>query len=272
VKVKSRPLSRILPFPSPASLRSPLPVCGERVRERAGLTSTAPADRRPPLLSPADGGEGIGRIREREPEVVALLVAAVALLASACEGLLPEPDFERMINQDKAQPYEAQPLFADDQAMRMPPAGTVVHAPRVERQWQAAHRDVETGIGANGREVASIPEPMTAALLERGRDRFEIICATCHGPRGDGKSEVARHMEQRKPPDLTEAEVRGFSAGRIFRIITRGYGLMPSYDRDLAAGDRWAVVAYLRALQLRQAVSLDALPHNLRRQAEIELE
>jgi mono/diheme cytochrome c family protein len=177
-----------------------------------------------------------------------------------------------MINQDKAQPYEAQALFADNQAMRMPPPGAVAHAPRGERQWHAAHRDVETGIGADGHDVAAVPEPLTAALLQRGRDRFEIVCATCHGPRGDGLSEVARHMEQRKPPSLLDAEVRAFSAGRIFRIITRGYGLMPSYERDLAAGDRWAVVAYLRALQLRQAVSLDALPRNLRRQAEIELE
>jgi mono/diheme cytochrome c family protein len=203
---------------------------------------------------------------------LAAICAALAALASACEGLLPEPDLERMINQDKAQPYEAQPLFADDQAMRMPPLGTVAHATRAERQWQAAHRDVETGIGADGHEVAAVPEPLTAALLQRGRDRFEIVCATCHGPRGDGLSEVARHMEQRKPPNLLDAEVRGFSAGRIFRIITRGYGLMPSYERELRAGDRWAVVAYLRALQLRQAVSLDALPRNLRRQAEIELE
>ena len=66
--------------------------------------------------------------------------------------------------------------------------------------------------------------------------------------------------------------MRGFSAGRIFRIVTRGYGLMPSYERDLGTGDRWAVVAYLRALQLRQAVSLEALPRNLRRQAESALE
>jgi mono/diheme cytochrome c family protein len=242
----------------------------ERVGERAGLTSTALADGRAPLtLSPADGGEGLGRIRARGPEII---VVAIALLASACEGLLPEPDFERMINQDKAQPYEAQPLFADNQAMRMPPAGTVAYATRAERQWQAAHRDAETGIGADGHDVAAVPEPLTAALLQRGRDRFEIVCATCHGPRGDGVSEVARHMELRKPSNLLDAEVRGFSAGRLFRIITRGYGLMPSYERDLGTSDRWAVVAYLRALQLGQAVSLDALPRNLRRQAEIELE
>ena len=201
-----------------------------------------------------------------------LLGAALALAAtSSCEGLLPEPDFERMINQDKAQPFEAQALFGDDQAMRMPPEGTVVHAARAAREQHAAHRAVETGIGAGGTELASVPVPLSEALLERGRDRFEIICATCHGPRGDGQSEVARHMEQRRPRDLLVEEVRGFTAGRIFRIITRGYGLMPSYERDLGAQERWAVVAYLRALQLRQAVSLDALPHDLRRRAEAEL-
>jgi mono/diheme cytochrome c family protein len=202
---------------------------------------------------------------------VLALAFVLAATTAACDGVLPQPDFERMINQDKAQPYEAQPLFADDQAMRMPPDGTVLHAARTERQWQAAHRDVENGIGSDGTELAEAAVPITPALLERGRDRFEIICATCHGPRGDGLTEVARHMEQRKPPDLLDASVRAFTSGRIFRIITRGYGLMPSYRRDLGVDDRWAVVGYLRALQLRQAVSLDTLPRDLRQLAERSL-
>jgi mono/diheme cytochrome c family protein len=196
---------------------------------------------------------------------VAFVVVATLV---GCEGVLPHPDFERMIDQDNAQPNEAQALFLDDQAMRPP----VLHAARLDRRWNAAHRDVETGIGTDGTDVAEVAVPMTPALLERGRERFEIICATCHGPRGDGLSEVARQMDRRRPPNLLEAEVRGYAAGRIFRIITRGYGLMPAYERNLPVDDRWAVIAYLHALQLRQAVSLDALPRNLRRQAEIELE
>jgi hypothetical protein len=74
-------------------------------------------------------------------------------------------------------------------------------------------------------------------------------------------------MEQRRPPNLLEADVREFSDARIFHIIGSGYGLMPAYDGNLPVDDRWAVVAYLRALQLSQAVSLDALPADVGRRA-----
>jgi mono/diheme cytochrome c family protein len=188
-------------------------------------------------------------------------------LSLACE-VLPAPDFERMIVQEKAQPYAADPLDPSEPAMRVPPEGTVPHASRDLRRWRAEHRDVETGLGADGEQLARVPLPVTTALLARGRTRFEIYCAACHGARGDGQSEVARHMDQRRPPDLLAADVREFSDGRIFRIIGAGYGLMPSYAAHLSVDDRWAVVAYLRALQLSQAVALDALPAPLRQHAE----
>lgn len=194
----------------------------------------------------------------------------LACVSTACEGVLPEPDFERMSSQAKAQPYEADPVDQDAPAMRPPPAGTVLHARAAVRRLRAAHPEVGTGILA-GEPLTRVPLPVTRSLLARGRERFEIVCATCHGARGDGESEVARHMDQRKPPDLLTAGARGFSDGRIFRVIGEGYGLMPKYDRDLGLEDRWAVVAYLRALQLSQQVSLDALPADLRRIAEAEL-
>lgn len=193
---------------------------------------------------------------------------SLASLAIGCEGVLPAPDFERMIDQEKAQPYEADPFDPSTGAMRRPPDGTVLHASREARQRRLEHRERETGIGADGEQLFRLPVPVTTQLLARGRTRFEIYCATCHGPRGDGQSEVARHMDQRKPPDLLAAGVRAFSDGRIFRVIGGGYGLMPAYDGALSVDDRWATVAYLRALQLSQAVALDALPPDLRRRAE----
>jgi cytochrome c553 len=195
----------------------------------------------------------------------------LACAAAACEDVLPDADLERMIDQAKAQPYEADPLVPDEPAMRSPPAGTVLHAGPELRRTRAARPEVQTGIGRDGEALTGIPLAMTSSFLGRGRERFDIYCATCHGAGGDGQSEVARHMDQRKPPDLMEADVREFSDGRIFHIISAGYGLMPAYDRNLGIEDRWAVVAYLRALQLSRAVSLDALPADLRRQAEAEL-
>jgi mono/diheme cytochrome c family protein len=116
--------------------------------------------------------------------------------------------------------------------------------------------------------ASSIPIAVDRALLRRGRDRFEVYCAACHGATGDGKSIVAAHMSLRKPPSLVDDPVRSFPPGRVFQVITDGYGLMPSYASALAVDERWAVVAYLRALTLSAHVTLDALPAAERRRAE----
>jgi mono/diheme cytochrome c family protein len=165
------------------------------------------------------------------------------LLLAACQGF--ELDLERMKDQPNARPYEASPYFPDGRAMRVPPSNTVPHGER------------------------ATPAPVVdRALVTRGRERFEIYCAACHGRLGDGRSEVARNMELRKPPPLVASPVREFPDERLFKVISNGYGLMPSYAAELPAPDRWAVVAYVRALQLSQSVRLDTLPKTLRDVAE----
>jgi mono/diheme cytochrome c family protein len=118
-----------------------------------------------------------------------------------------------------------------------------------------------------GRFVDRGPLPLTRELLVEGRRRFEIHCAACHGLVGDGVSRVAADMTLRRPPSLLEASVRGFPDGRVYAAIARGYGLMPAYARDLDVAQRWAVVAYVRALQRSQAVPLADLPPALRAEA-----
>jgi mono/diheme cytochrome c family protein len=199
----------------------------------------------------------------------ARLVLVAAALAG-CDGLLPGPDFERMIDQQKGKPYGASPLLPDGKIMQPPPGGTLMYAGPEERA-QAAHPELSSGVDASGDYLSSVPVPVDRPLLERGQDRFDVICAACHGLLGDGQSEVARHMEQRRPPSLLDERVRAFPAGRIFRVIGSGYGLMPSYAWALAARDRWAVVAYLRALEMSQMVRLDDLGPSARRQAEAAL-
>lgn len=186
--------------------------------------------------------------------------ACVVAALTGCEGVLPEPDFERMLSQRSYRAYEAAPMFADGRAMRPPPAGTVSRARVLDRP------DLTDGV-VDGRAVTTIPVPVDRARLARGRDRFDLLCATCHGVRGDGVSPVARNMELRKPPPLIEPPVTGFPPGRVFQVISVGYGLMPAYGTMLAPEDRWAVVAYLRALQLSQGVALDRLPNDVRAQA-----
>jgi mono/diheme cytochrome c family protein len=192
-----------------------------------------------------------------------LAVPALLLLGlggAACEGALPEPDFERMLSQRNYHAYEAAPMFADGRAMRQPPAGTVSRARRLGEPAFTA------GV-VGGRYVDRVQVPIDRPLLERGRDRFDVFCAACHGLLGDGVSEVARRMALRKPPSLVTAPVTAFPPGRVYQVVTEGYGLMPSYGSELPDHDRWAVVAYLGALATSQSIGLDALPAEMRARA-----
>ncbi len=112
------------------------------------------------------------------------------------------------------------------------------------------------------------PIPVSRKLLELGRKRFDITCATCHGPLGDGNSIVATQMALRPPPSLIKAQYVQKPAGYIYEVVTKGFGLMASYASELTVEERWAVVAYLRALQLAQNTPAAALPPDVRQQLE----
>jgi mono/diheme cytochrome c family protein len=175
------------------------------------------------------------------------------LILSGCEGVVPAIDWQQMIDQHKAQPFEASPFFADGRAMQAPPEHSV---PRDRVLGDPALTDGIEG----GKFVDTSPLPPTSALLAVGRARFETFCAACHGLDGSGRSEVARSMERRKPPSLLAADVVEAPAGRIFQIVTQGYGLMPRFSWELTPRERWAVVAWLRVLQLASSVEVDRLP------------
>ena len=179
-------------------------------------------------------------------------LAAIAVCA-ACDSGEALPDWSRMITQPKLLPYGEAAMFRDGRAMRPLPAGTV---PR--------ERSADAGLAAAPAGDAAVPVPVTRALLDRGRRRFAIACATCHGAAGDGDSAVARNMQRRRPPSLHEPRLVALGPGALYRVITAGYGLMPSYAKLLTPDDRWAVVAYVRTLQLAWRVKLAALPPAVR--------
>jgi mono/diheme cytochrome c family protein len=188
-----------------------------------------------------------------------------ALLAAACANPLEKIDFERMVDQPRGKPYGASHYFVDGRVMRAPPAGAIP----VERERGPAARV----LGIEGAAYTeSLPDRPTRASLERGRNRFEVYCAACHGVLGDGMSVVAEHMSLRKPPSLVDDPIRSYPPGRIFVVVTDGYGLMPSYAAQLSVADRWAVVAYLRALGLSAHTELASLPDPLQERARKELE
>lgn len=195
------------------------------------------------------------------------LAASIAALglASGCRNTdLPGPDLERMIDQERADPYEPSEFFADGKVMQNPPEGTVAHdeaplAPALAYGFEG------------GAYIDHVPIPVTRDLVRRGQERFHVYCACCHGVSGDGDSWVARRMTLRKPPSLVDARVRAFPPGRIYEVIHLGYGLMRPYAVELSIPDRWAVVAYVRALGLTAGVPIDTLPAPLRARAEEQL-
>lgn len=205
--------------------------------------------------------------RTRTARLTPAVLACLSALGSlGCEGVLPEPDFERMIHQRGYRPFEASAQFPDGRVMQPPPEGTVA------RGEPLGPAPLTRGLTPAGQYAAEIPVPLTRARLERGRDRYDVFCAACHGVRGDGVSMVAANMSLRRPPSLIDPPVTSFPPGRVFQVISLGYGLMPAYDIHLDVADRWAVVAYLRALQRSQSVSLAALPPDERARAVAALQ
>ena len=149
----------------------------------------------------------------------ALVLGGAALLL-ACDHE-PDPTLARMLEQRRVDPFEA--------PMRVPPGDTVT---------RDDDRDEE-------------PPPLDRALLENGRQHYFVACAPCHGVTGDANTYVAARMTLRKPPSLVGAEMRRESRADMFRTVTDGYGLMPPLANQLSTRERWAVVAYVQALQLR---------------------
>jgi mono/diheme cytochrome c family protein len=121
---------------------------------------------------------------------------------------------------------------------------------------------VRTG-AAHGHWADRIPIAVDRALVEEGRRHFDRYCAACHGILGDGDSPVADRMALRRPQNLLEDRVRGYSPGRLFQAVREGYGLMPSYAVQLSERDAWGVVAYVEALQMARGVRVADLPRGV---------
>jgi mono/diheme cytochrome c family protein len=98
-------------------------------------------------------------------------------------------------------------------------------------------------------DVEDFPFPVTAEVIERGQERYQIFCAMCHGATGDGDGMIVRRGF-RQPPSYHQDSLRQARVGHFFRVITEGFGAMPSYRAQVPVQDRWAIIAYVRALQL----------------------
>ena len=190
---------------------------------------------------------------------LALAVAMVALSALAgCDEDAINPMAAR---QPRVNFYSGSDFYADGQGMREPPPGTV------PRQRITGNPSFTTG--REGKNfVTTFPIKVDDALMRLGQKRYNITCGTCHGPLGDGDSIVARQMALKPPPSLMLFADR--PVGYIFEVASKGHGLMANYAAELTVPERWAVVAYVRALQVSATASLDQVP--VARRAELEKE
>ena len=172
-----------------------------------------------------------------------------AITAFACGVLSLSGCRQEMYNQPKAKTYSASDLFGNGASARPIPKYTV--------EYHGNREESDAGT-SNGKLVAHLPVPLSMELLRRGQDRFEIYCALCHGKTGEGNGEIVRRGYP-APPSYHSDRLRNAPIGHFYDVISNGYGVMYSYASRLEAADRWAVAAYIRALQLSQNAKLEDL-------------
>jgi mono/diheme cytochrome c family protein len=165
-----------------------------------------------------------------------------------------------MYDQPRGDPLKSSDFFADGAASRPLPAHTV------PQENFHADESYDTGrIGTN--YLARLPFPVTRQTLERGRDRFDIYCAICHGRTGNGRGMVVERGFP-APPDYTIERLRQKPVGYFYDVETRGYGVMFPYANRVSVDDRWAIAAYIRVLQLSRHATLADVPPEERAKLE----
>jgi len=162
------------------------------------------------------------------------------------------PDMDR---QAKLRPMEPNHFFTNGVSSQLPPAGTIARSEAIQTASGPVYRfeeaAVNTGrIGGSSNFVEVNPLTVNLALIQRGRDRFDIYCAPCHGKLGDGNGITKRIGVMPTVANLHDKRIVEMADGEIFNTITAGKSTMAAVGPLLPAEDRWAVVAYLRSLQL----------------------
>jgi mono/diheme cytochrome c family protein len=194
---------------------------------------------------------------------ISLVSATFALgLVSGCQGQPSEdPPIHPNLNMDfqtKYRPQKKNEFFEDGRAMRSPVAGTLAQG--------ALKEDTALHYGKSGDAfVSKIPVRISLSVVERGQERYNIYCAVCHGKTGQGNGIVIqRNAGMLKPPSFHEDRLVNMPAGQVYDSILNGVrGNMPSYAYAIPVQDRWAIVAYLQALQLSRRGTINDVPSDI---------
>lgn len=182
--------------------------------------------------------------------VLGVLAVAVAL-AGCRQDMHDAPSYD---------PLQATTFFANGAASRMLVANTVARG--------LLREDTHLNEGkVNGQLATTFPMPVTAEVMARGQERFNVFCSPCHGRTGSGNGMVVQRGF-RAPPSYHEDRLRNAPVGYYFDVMTNGFGAMQDYSAQVPVADRWAIAAYIRALQLSQRATVDDVPAN--RRAELD--
>lgn len=167
---------------------------------------------------------------------------------------------QRMAEQPRYDPLESSTLWADGQSARPLVEGTVARG--------ELRDDEQLYYGGSGTNLAAqFPFPITIETLRRGQERYNIFCSPCHDRVGNGNGMIVQRGFAR-PQSYHSDILRKQPVGHFFRVISQGFGAMPSYAAQISAADRWAIIAYIRALQLSQNAGLADVPDEQREQLQ----
>ncbi len=210
------------------------------------------------------------------------------IIAAVCLALSGAGCQQQMADQPAYRPLEASSFFANGQSARELVPGTVARGhleidqhfytgrkPGANRKEETARTENPLPVGKNvsgktsslaeSQFVDTFPFPVTLDVLEHGRDRFMIYCVVCHDPMGTGRGKIVERGYTH-PPSYHIPRLRSVPVGHIFAVITEGYGSMPSYAGQIPPRDRWAIVSYVRALQLSQHFPADQLTPEMKKE------
>jgi hypothetical protein len=177
--------------------------------------------------------------------MLGLFAAMLCVVAGGCQIR------QDMADQPKNTPLSPSPFFDDGRSERPLIENTVARG-------SIADEDLFVP-----KESNAFPLPLTPELLNRGQERYRIFCSPCHGIQGDGNGMVSmRGMKH--PPSYHDPRLRQVSNGYLYDVITNGFGGMLSYSAQIPPADRWAIIAYVRALQLSRNAPVSELPPDVR--------
>ncbi|MGO9587254.1 MAG: c-type cytochrome [Limisphaerales bacterium] len=206
--------------------------------------------------------------------LILLTVVAVGVGIAGRQGRLSRqppvevfPDMDRQLKLRPAQPND---FFTNGLSSQLPPPGTIARSEPIQTVngpvYAFEDAPVNTGrVTGTTNFVETNPLPVTGQLLQRGRERFNIYCAPCHGALADGNGITKKLGVMPAVANLHDKRIVEMTDGEIFNTITHGKNTMGAYGPIMPVADRWAVIAYLRALQLSQLGSVDDLPPDQRK-------